>query len=155
MIYCSCASAQNNSGGAFMSLKRLFILVLAILMLATCALAEEYTPAAAAAEWKTEDFNGTWHIFYRIDDGAGSSTRESAFQITLVIDGESAVNTFTYPDGENNTNCTLDYADSVTLTYDGGQTADVTLLEDGTLQVYMPATTDTMETTMFFEKVEP
>ena len=132
------------------------ILILAILMLATCALAEEYVPAAAAAEWKAEDFNGTWHIFYRIDDGAGSSTRESTFQITLVIDGESAVNTFTYPDGESITNCTIEYAEGITLTYEGSSyTADVTLLEDGTLQVHVPATTDTLETTMFFEKVEP
>ena len=137
-----------------MNLKRLFILVLAILMLTTCALAEEYTPAAAAAEWKVEDFNGTWHIYYRIDDGVGSSTRESAFQITIVIEGESAVYTFTYPEGESITNCTIEYAEGITLTYEGGQ-ADVTLLEDGTLQVHMDATTDTMETTMFFEKVEP
>ncbi len=138
-----------------MSLKRLLSLSLAILLLITCASAEEFAPAAAAAQWSAEDFNGTWHIFYRIDGGAGSSTRESAFQITLAIDGETAVNTFTYPDGESVTNCTFKCTtEEVVLTYDGGQTADITLLEDGTMQLHLEATDITPETYMYFEKVE-
>ena len=138
-----------------MTLKRLFILALAILMLATCALAEEYTPAAAAAEWKAEDFNGTWRVFYMISDGVGSSTRDSVYQRSLAIDGESAVNTFTTPDDEFITNCTIDYSgENIILTYDDGSSAELTLLEDGTLQLHMEATTDIPETFMYYEKAE-
>ena len=139
-----------------MILKRIFVLVLAFLLLSTYALAEDYAPAAAVAEWSDEDFNGIWGNFYQISDGVGSSLRESAFHITLEIDGESAVNTFTYPDGENVTNCTIEYAaENVILTYESGSTADLSLLEDGTLQLHMEATTDIPETFMYFEKAEP
>ena len=155
MLYWTCVSAQNNSGGVFMNVKRMLVLILAILMLATCAFAEEYVPAAAAAEWKAEDFNGTWRVFYMISDGAGGSTRESVFQRSLAIDGESAVNTFTHPDGESVTNCTIDYAgENVILTYEDGSTAEITLLEDGTLQLHLDATTDIPETFMYYEKAE-
>lgn len=149
------AKAQIKMWDDFMSLKRLSVLLLAILMLSACAFAEEYVPADVAAEWRAEDFNGAWHIFYRIDDGVGSSTRESDFQIDLVIDGESVIYTFSYPDGESVTNWTIEYAEPVTLSYEDGQTMDVELLEDGTLQLHVDATGDTMETSMFFERVEP
>ena len=138
-----------------MNMKRLFILVLAVSLLATCALAEEYVPAAAAAEWKAEDFNGTWRVFYMVSDGVGGSTKESVFQRSLAIDGESAVNTFTHPDGENVTNCTIEYAaDNAILTYEDGSTAALALLEDGTLQLHLEATTDIPETFMYYEKAE-
>ncbi len=138
-----------------MILKRMFSLVLAIMLLATCALAEDYAPAAAVAEWSAEDFNGIWDNFYQISGGVGSSLRESAFHISLAIEGETAVNTFTYPDGENVTNCTIEYAaENVILTYEDGSTADLTLLEDGTLQLHMEATAGIPETFMYFEKAE-
>ena len=138
-----------------MSLKRLFSLVLAILMLAACAFAEEYEPAEAVAEWTAEDFNGTWHIFYRIDGDVASSTEGSDIQIDLVIDGETATNTLTYSGGESVTNCTIEYDDAVQLTTENGDSADMTLLEDGTLQVIWPATEYTEVATLFFAKVEP
>ena len=138
-----------------MNLKRVFILLFAIMLLTACALAEDYEPAAAAAEWSAEDLNGTWNIFYRIDDGVGSSTKDSVFQISMVIDGESLVHTFSYGDGEDVSNATVEYTgDNAILTYEDGMAADATLLEDGTLQWHMEPTADTPECFMFFEKAD-
>ncbi len=139
-----------------MIFKRLFFVALAIMLLAACAFAEEYTPAAPAAEWKVEDFNGTWSVFYMVSDGVGSDTRESVFQRSLAIDGESAVNTFTYPEGESIVNCTIEYADeNIILTYEDGSQAELMLLEDGTLQLHLEANEINPETTLYYEKVEP
>ena len=67
-----------------------------------------------------------------------------------------ARNTFSFPDGESVTNCTFECtAENATLTYETGQTAEATLLEDGILQLHTERTEINPESYMYFERVEP
>ena len=141
-----------------MNMKRVVSLILAMLMLAACAMAEEYVAGSALEGWSPEDFNGTWKIFYRVDGGAGSSTEGSAFQISMVIDGENLEQTFTYPDGEAVTPATIEYTeDGAIITYQDETMppVDAILLEDGVLQWHQEATDISDETFLYFKLAEP
>ncbi|MBQ6595269.1 MAG: hypothetical protein IJH78_06415 [Clostridia bacterium] len=133
-------------------MKRIISLFLFLLILAVSACAEEYEPAAPLTEWGSADLDGSWKIFYRIDGGEGKSTEGSPFQISLVIDGENLTNTFTYPDGENVTECTVKFTEEGTFIDYGDYLGEVQLLEDGTLQVHIEATDVIMDTVMFYAK---